>query len=182
MNFTTDISEITRVAKGIKRRWGSNVLDPEENSMSAICFTVTDKNLGWVPSDVDSQGRHIHRIVILFTDVYSIFELVNPGNRTEFKGDGTDDCLISKPATEDIAARILKSLDIVVIGAYVGMKDDQYEKYENYFQKYNLPYKAQRFKDTSDLNKHIVNFIKETVQDLLKCVYEDPPSYNTLGL
>ncbi len=150
--------------------------------MSAICFTVTDKTLGWVPSNVDNKGRNIHRIVILFTDVYSIFELKNPGNRTEFKGDGRDTCIKSKPATEDIAARILKTLDILVIGAFVDMEDDQYEKYETYFQKYNIPYKAQRFEDTDELDRKIVSFIKETVKDLLKCVFEDPPSYNTLGL
>lgn len=150
--------------------------------MSAVCFTVTDKTLGWVPSNVDNNGRNMHRIVILFTDVYSIFELKDPGTRHEFKGDGTDTCTKSKPATEDMAANILKKLDITVIGAYVGMNDSQWGKYENYFQKYNLPYKAQRFQTTEELDNKIVSFIKETVKELLKCTYEDPPSYNTLGL
>lgn len=147
-----------------------------------MAFTVADSTIGWIREDVDKAGRRMHRFILLFTDQFSIFSLLRPGNRTDFKGDGTDTCSSSLPPTEDIVGRLLKKEKIIVIGVYVRMGNYPYLQYLSFFQKYEIPHVPQRFRDINHLKQEIVKFIRDTVKNQLQCVFEDPPAYNTLGL
>lgn len=139
LNFTTDVSLIKDVAGTLEKMEGPGANWPyngdDENGLSAVAFTVADSTIGWIREDIDKSGRRVHRFILLFTDQYSIFALNKPGNRTPFKGDGSDTCSTSLPPTEDMVGQILKKEKIIMIGVYVKIKPGAYNKYIGFFQK-----------------------------------------------
>lgn len=172
---------ITTVAKNIENLPGPAVQGGREDAIPAMCFAAADKNIGWVRESIDAQGRNVHRFILLFTDIFSIFKLDKPGNRTKFRGDGTDTCQTSLPPNPDAAGRILKENNMIVIGAYVGIKQSSLNEFKQFFKKYGIPHIAQTFKNADDLKKELVGFISNSIRAHLQCVFGDPPGFNTLG-
>ncbi len=170
-----------RVASGIKELKGPRG-PKEENSIPAVCFTVADAQIGWERKEIDDSGKHIHRLVALFTDVYTRFELPYPRNRTEFRGDGTDTCLNNRPPTRDVAGKFLKEHNIIMIGVYVGMDKGDVRRYVEFFNEFDIPHIPTLFSNTRDLERNIARVLAQTVKEHLQCYFEDPPAYNTLGL
>lgn len=183
LNFTTDVALIQNVATNLRGQQGPNYPQggSRENGLSAVAFTAADSSLGWIREDIDKFGKRVRRIIVLFTDEYSIFELSNPGNRTAFKGDGTDTCSSSLPPTEEMVGYTLNKENILLIGIFVSMRSESHKLYQAFFQKYGIPQVSQTF-NYGGWGRDLVEYIRNSVENQLLCVFDDPPAYNTLGL
>lgn len=182
LNFTKNASAIEEVTKGLQQYAGGPGPGYEENALPAAAFAISDNNLGWIRENVDKEGRNVHRMILLFTDVFSIFDdLKFPRNRTRFKGDGTDTCSGSRPATREQVGQILKKHGCMVIGIYLTGERSQVPcYYEEFFHEFGIPHLYDVF--TWDIEENIPKFLADVVKRHLQCVFEDPPAYNTLGL
>ncbi len=158
-----------------------------ENGLSALAFTAADKNLGWMRNSTSPDGKNVRRVLILVTDEEGGWPLKNPGNRHEFKGDGTDTCSTSKQPDTKILREVLQKYQMSVISilAVTAARRTVEAYYRDQFKKIgsSIPYCGRRFGtksisrgiDFTDLEREIpVNFWSP--EELEKGKMETSPS------
>lgn len=181
VNFTTNLTEITEAVKRLEYT-SSATLTYNDYSLTAVAFTICDNTVGWIREDIDKDGRNVNRMILLFLHKLSYFELKNPGNRTQFRGDGTDTCSGSLPATRKQVGEILKKHGVMIIGVYEYTDAKIYRQYVDFFQEYRIPHIWKQFRGKYGIGEYIVEFVPGAVRQFLQCYHADPPAYNTLGL
>lgn len=187
----TDSQKLKASASSIKSVTGSG--DMEGNSLLGSALTAADLQIGWVRGTQDNTGKPVRRFIVLITDEWADGKLPNPGNRGQFKGDGSDTCQTTLPLKSSPFAKIIKDNDIQLIGAYVALD----HVHNNYIRQFATRlgdrhcYRTEVFTNVTSFASELEDHVAGCVQKFLgtgntttqqgPCQWQDPPAHNTLG-